>query len=143
VEEGSGARFDTERPKEVRRATRKPTLEEPEHYGAPTVDSPDFRSGRIGGAAGTVRALRVGASVIGASGEQKMSRMPRMLICLLAVLLMPWLNACNTARGMGEDIQALGRAMSGTAEDVEEDISAEPESPAEATTPSTPEPAPR
>ena len=86
------------------------------------------RSGRIGGAAGTVRALRVGNAVIGASGEQKMSRMPRMLICLLAVLLMPSLNACNTARGMGEDIQALGRAMSGTAQDVEEDISAETES---------------
>jgi predicted small secreted protein len=72
-----------------------------------------------------------------------MPRTPSVLICLLALLLMPWLNACNTARGVGEDIQALGRAMSGTAEDVEDDISGEPDRPAEATTPRTPEPAPR
>jgi predicted small secreted protein len=72
-----------------------------------------------------------------------MSRMPRMLICLLALLSLLWLSACNTARGIGEDVQALGRAMSGTAEEVEEDISGEPDTPAEATTPRTPEPAPR
>ena len=70
-------------------------------------------------------------------------RMPKMLICLLALLSLPWLNACNTARGVGEDIQALGRAMSGTAENVEEDISGEPDTPAQSITPSTPEPAPR
>ena len=69
---------------------------------------------------------------------------PRTLICLLALLSLPWLSSCNTARGVGEDIQALGRAMSGTAEDVEEDISGEPDTPAQAaTTPRTPEPAPR
>ena len=72
-----------------------------------------------------------------------MPRTPKVSICLLALLSLPWLNGCNTARGMGEDIQALGRAMSGTAEDVEEDISGESDSPAEATTPSTPETPPR
>jgi len=63
-----------------------------------------------------------------------MLRMPRMLICLLALLWLPSLSACNTARGFGQDVQALGRAMSGTAEEVEEDISGEPDRPAEATT---------
>ncbi|MGH6901521.1 MAG: entericidin A/B family lipoprotein [Geminicoccaceae bacterium] len=62
---------------------------------------------------------------------------------MLALLSLPWLSACNTARGIGEDVQALGRAMSGTAEEVEEDISGEPDRPAEATAPRTPEPAPR
>ena len=32
------------------------------------------------------------------------------------------LSACNTARGMGEDVSAAGGAMSDTAEDTEEDI---------------------
>ncbi|MGH6896559.1 MAG: entericidin A/B family lipoprotein [Geminicoccaceae bacterium] len=63
-----------------------------------------------------------------------MLRTPKMLICLLALLSLPWLNACNTARGFGEDVQALGRAMSGTAEEVEEDVSGEPDRPAAATT---------
>ena len=63
-----------------------------------------------------------------------MLRAHKTVICLLALLSLPWLNACNTARGMGEDIQALGRAMSGTAEDVEEDISGEPDTPTQATT---------
>ena len=31
-------------------------------------------------------------------------------------------SACNTMRGAGEDISAAGGAMSGTAEDVEEDV---------------------
>ena len=32
------------------------------------------------------------------------------------------LSACNTARGMGEDVEAAGGAMSDTAEDTEEEI---------------------
>ena len=56
-----------------------------------------------------------------------MSGTLKLLIGLLALLVLPSLTACNTARGMGEDVQALGRAMSGTAEEVEEDISDEPE----------------
>lgn len=58
-----------------------------------------------------------------------MSGTSKLLIGLLALLVLPSLNACNTARGMGEDVQALGRAMSGTAEEVEEDISGEPDEP--------------
>jgi predicted small secreted protein len=72
-----------------------------------------------------------------------MPRTPRMLMCLLALLSLPWLTGCNTARGMGEDIQALGRAMSGTAEGVEEDITGEPDAPAAATAPRPPESPPR
>ena len=49
----------------------------------------------------------------------------RIMIALLALLAVPALSACNTARGFGEDVEALGRAVSGTAEDVEEDIEAE------------------
>ena len=42
---------------------------------------------------------------------------------LMGLLLMATvLSGCNTARGMGEDIEAAGGAMSGAAEDTEEDI---------------------
>ena len=36
--------------------------------------------------------------------------------------MMSVLSGCNTMRGMGEDVEAAGGAMSGTAEDVEEDM---------------------
>ena len=58
-----------------------------------------------------------------------MSGTSKLLIGLLALLVLPSLSACNTARGMGEDVQALGRAMSGTAEEVEEEVSGEPDEP--------------
>ena len=58
-------------------------------------------------------------------GEQEMSHTLKLLIGMLALLALPSLSACNTARGFGQDVQALGRAMSGTAEEVEEDISGE------------------
>lgn len=54
-----------------------------------------------------------------------MSRRLGLLVGLLALLALPALSACNTARGFGEDVEALGRAVSGTAEDVEEDIEAD------------------
>jgi predicted small secreted protein len=44
----------------------------------------------------------------------------KLLIGLLALLLLPSLSACNTARGVGEDVSAAGNAMSGTAEKTEE-----------------------
>jgi predicted small secreted protein len=45
------------------------------------------------------------------------------LFALTALLFMAFvLSGCNTARGMGEDIEAAGGAMSGAAEDTEEDI---------------------
>lgn len=72
-----------------------------------------------------------------------MSTALKLSIGLLALLVLPSLSACNTARGMGEDVQALGKAMSGTAEEVEEDISGESDAPARGTTAPTPEPAPR
>lgn len=72
-----------------------------------------------------------------------MSSIVKLLIGLLALLVLPSLSACNTARGMGQDVQALGRAMSGTAEEVEEDVTGKPDAPAQATTAPTPEAAPR
>ena len=36
--------------------------------------------------------------------------------------MMSELSGCNTMRGMGEDVEAAGGAMSDTAEDVEEDM---------------------
>ena len=59
--------------------------------------------------------------------------MLRLLIGMFALLVLPSLSGCNTARGFGEDMQALGRAMSGSAADVKEDISGEPDE-AEGTT---------
>ncbi len=32
------------------------------------------------------------------------------------------LTGCNTARGLGEDVEAVGAGVAGTAEDVEKDI---------------------
>ena len=52
----------------------------------------------------------------------------KLLIGLLAVLALPSLSACNTARGMGEDVEAAGKAMSGTAQDVEDKVTGEPRS---------------
>jgi predicted small secreted protein len=64
-----------------------------------------------------------------------MSHTLRLLIGLLALLSLPSLSACNTARGMGEDVQAAGHAMSGTAEKVEDKMTGETEKPKQATTP--------
>jgi predicted small secreted protein len=64
-----------------------------------------------------------------------MSHTLKLLIGLLALLFLPSLSACNTARGMGEDVQAVGKAMSGTAEEVEEDATREPATPKEGATP--------
>ena len=44
------------------------------------------------------------------NGEQEMSHTLKLLIGLLALLFLPSLSACNTARGMGEDVQAVGKA---------------------------------
>ena len=49
-----------------------------------------------------------------------MSTTLKLLIGLMALLLLPSLSACNTARGMGEDVEAAGKAVSGTAEKTEE-----------------------
>jgi entericidin B len=42
------------------------------------------------------------------------------LTALLFMVLV--LSGCNTMRGMGEDVEAAGGAMSDTAEETEEDI---------------------
>jgi entericidin B len=63
-----------------------------------------------------------------------MSTTLKLLIGLLALLVLPSLSACNTARGMGEDVEAAGKAVSGTAEKTEEKITGEPDEPKEGTT---------
>ena len=45
------------------------------------------------------------------------------LFALTALFFMALvLSGCNTARGMGEDVEAAGGAMSDAAEDTEEDM---------------------
>jgi entericidin B len=63
-----------------------------------------------------------------------MSTTLKLLIGLLALLVLPSLSACNTARGMGEDVEAAGKAMSGTAEKTEEKITGEEDKPKTGTT---------
>ena len=68
-----------------------------------------------------------------------MSHTSKLLIGLLAGSALPSLSACNTARGMGEDVEAAGKAMSGTAQDVEDKVTGEekPKSTAGTTTSTT------
>ena len=49
-------------------------------------------------------------------------RMAWGLGAVLALLLAMSVSGCNTMEGAGEDISAAGGAMSGTAEDVEDDM---------------------
>ena len=66
-----------------------------------------------------------------------MSHTLKLLIGLLAVLALPSLSACNTARGMGEDVEAAGKAMSGTAQDVENKVTGDETEKPKGTTAST------
>jgi entericidin B len=66
-----------------------------------------------------------------------MTKTFKLLMALLALLALPSLSACNTARGMGEDVQAAGRAMSGTAQDVENKMTGEEKPKTTTTTTST------
>lgn len=47
------------------------------------------------------------------------------LLLMLLVAAMLALGACNTMRGAGEDVQAAGEAMSGAAEETEEEVEEE------------------
>lgn len=46
--------------------------------------------------------------------------LPLTMVFLLAAMMA--LSACNTMAGLGEDVEAAGGTLSGTAEDVEEDM---------------------
>jgi predicted small secreted protein len=46
--------------------------------------------------------------------------LPLTMVLLLAAMVA--LSACNTMEGLGQDVEAAGSTMSGTAEDVEEDM---------------------
>lgn len=63
-----------------------------------------------------------------------MSYTLKLLIGVLALLIVPSLSACNTARGIGQDIQAAGRAITGTSEEVEEEMTSEPDAAEEGAT---------
>lgn len=47
---------------------------------------------------------------------------PFLMFILLGSLCLAGLTACNTIRGVGEDISALGDALSGGAKDVQRKI---------------------
>jgi predicted small secreted protein len=44
------------------------------------------------------------------------------LVLVAWLFIMLGLAACNTTRGVGEDVEATGEGIQNTAEDVEEDI---------------------
>lgn len=46
--------------------------------------------------------------------------LPLTTVFLLAAMVA--LSACNTMEGLGQDVEAAGSTLSGTAEDVEEDM---------------------
>lgn len=46
----------------------------------------------------------------------------RMLPLAVALLLLPWLAACNTVQGVGEDIEAAGDAVGDLARETEEEL---------------------
>ena len=46
----------------------------------------------------------------------------RILLPAVALLLLPWLAACNTVQGVGEDIEAAGDAVGDLARDTEEEL---------------------
>lgn len=41
---------------------------------------------------------------------------------IAALVALPLLAACNTIEGLGEDVEATGKVVKETAQDVEEDI---------------------
>jgi predicted small secreted protein len=56
----------------------------------------------------------------GASGERVV--FGRLLSAIAACVVALGLSSCNTVEGMGEDVSAAGGAVSGAAEDVEEEM---------------------
>ncbi len=49
--------------------------------------------------------------------------MKKIIAALFAVALIPALTACNTVKGVGQDVKAGGEAVEEVATDVQEDIS--------------------
>jgi entericidin B len=58
-------------------------------------------------------------------GQAMLGRALGALLGLTALSLLLVTTGCNTMRGMGEDIQAAGSGIAGTAEDTEETIEEE------------------
>ena len=58
-------------------------------------------------------------------GQATLGRVLGALLGLTALGLLLVTTGCNTMRGMGEDIEAAGSCISGTAEDTEEAIEEE------------------
>jgi entericidin B len=58
-------------------------------------------------------------------GQATLGRALGALLGLAALSLLLVTTGCNTVRGMGEDIEAAGSGISGTAEDTEETIEEE------------------
>ena len=58
-------------------------------------------------------------------GQATLGRALGVLLGLTAVSLLLVTTGCNTMRGMGEDIEAAGSGISGTAESTEEELEEE------------------
>jgi predicted small secreted protein len=58
-------------------------------------------------------------------GQATLGRVLSALLGLTALSLLLVTGGCNTIRGMGEDVEAAGSGISGTAEDTEEAIEEE------------------
>lgn len=50
------------------------------------------------------------------------SRLTRLVLGIVALAPMLALGACNTTRGFGEDVEATGEAVQGTARETEEEL---------------------
>lgn len=48
--------------------------------------------------------------------------MKKLSAIALAIVLIPALAACNTFKGVGKDVEATGKAVEKTAQDVEDEI---------------------
>ena len=58
-------------------------------------------------------------------GQATLGRALGVLLGLTALSLLLVTTGCNTMRGMGEDIEAAGSGISGTAESTEEELEEE------------------
>jgi predicted small secreted protein len=63
--------------------------------------------------------------------QATLSRALGALLGLMTLGLLLGTTGCNTMRGVGEDVEAAGSGIAGTAESTEEEIEGEPDEPTE------------
>ena len=62
----------------------------------------------------------------------------RQVLILVVLGLAPALAACNTVKGIGQDLQAAGRAITGSSERTQQETTNAPQTPAPSPPPSNP-----